>query len=262
MSTIEIELPRIPEIQDARLDDVYHRESRRQWFFGDEKKDRLEEALSLRDLAEFRDGRVLDVACGCGERAYALAEVSPGFDITAIDIDPRGIEIAQARYRPMPPNLHFHIGDVYNLSLYDGMMDMVTTSQSLHHFDRLEEALTQILRAMKPRAEFYFMDLNREYVPCYKGETRLPKGDVVPKARVVWALRKAVSDHEFLELFFNDKIFDGSEDAHARQLEILTICSYLAAYTPLEVRQAMVKVGFRLADVAGEGNLMKWIGVK
>ena len=259
--SIEAELPRIPEIQDARLDEVYIKQSKQQWFLGNRMDDTLEEALSLRDLADFSEGRVLEVACGCGERAYALAEVSQGFDITAIDIDPRCIDIAQARYRPMPPNLHFQLGDVYNLSLYDSTIDMVTTSQSLHHFNRLEDALTQILRAMKPGTEFYFMDFNREYLPVF-GDTQLPNGMVVPRTRLIWALRKSIPDSEFVELFFRDKIFDSTQNAHANQVQILTICSYLAAYTPLEVREAMVKAGFRIAEINNQGSLLSGIGVK
>ncbi len=261
MGIIETKLPRVPEIQDLRLDEVYIKESKRQWFLGEGKLDGLEEALSLKEVADIDKGNVLDVACGCGERAYFLAEVSPNFDITAIDIDPRCIETAQARYRPMPPNLHFKLGDVYDLSAYHEM-DMVTTSQALHHFDRLEDALAQILQAMKRGAEFYFMDLNREHLPCYEGETQLPGGRKVPKAHFIYEVRKKVPDNEFAEAFLKNEIFDHRQSAHTNRMEILTICSYIAAYTPLEVQQAMSKAGFRIIEITRKGGLMSGIGLK
>ena len=61
-------------------------------------------------------------------------------------------------------------------------------------------------------------------------------------------------------MFLQNKIFDG--EPHKNQLEILTICSYLAAYTPPEVERAMKKVGFRTVAVDRRENLITGIGVK
>jgi len=99
-------------------------------------------ALMLAQLpADLRGARVLDAGCGTGAGAAALA--ARGADVTAIDISPRLVEIAQARLpQGLPGRIDFSAGDMLDSSL--GRFDAVIAMDSLIYYTRpdLEAALT------------------------------------------------------------------------------------------------------------------------
>ena len=84
--------------------------------------------------------RVLDAGCGVGQVSQALAE--RGAQVTAIDISPSLIEIAQRR---IPSSLHnqieFLAGDMKNTAL--GSFDYVLAMDSLIYYSQRD--LTQVL---------------------------------------------------------------------------------------------------------------------
>jgi len=68
----------------------------------------------LLDFARFRtNGRLLDVGCGTGSMAHAMAARWPARDIVGIDIALP--YIAYARSQARPANLHFEIADAVRL---------------------------------------------------------------------------------------------------------------------------------------------------
>src|SRR5262245_17885588 len=76
---------------------------------------------------------VLDVACGPGLVACALAEVAR--HVTGIDLTPAMIEQAQARQRSKGlTNLTWVIGDAVPLPFADAAFSVVVTRYSFHHF--------------------------------------------------------------------------------------------------------------------------------
>ena len=98
-------------------------------------------AKLLSQLPNNLDGsRVLDAGCGVGQVSQALAE--QGAKVTAIDISPSLIEIAQRR---IPSSLHnqieFVAGDMNNTAL--GSFDYVLAMDSLIYYSQRD--LTQVL---------------------------------------------------------------------------------------------------------------------
>jgi SAM-dependent methyltransferase len=78
--------------------------------------------------------RVLEVGCGAGELALALA--GAGYDVTAVDpAAPEGPVFRRSRLEDFSP---------------DGMFDAVVASVSLHHLDDLGAALDKIADLVRP----------------------------------------------------------------------------------------------------------------
>jgi ubiquinone/menaquinone biosynthesis C-methylase UbiE len=93
--------------------------------------------------------RVLDVACGTGHTALALAPLVGsvvGIDLTAEMLD---------RARRLAPeagagNLEFRQGDVHALPFDAGSFDLVTCRRGAHHFGDIERALAEMRRVLAP----------------------------------------------------------------------------------------------------------------
>ncbi len=115
-------------------------------------------AMMLAQLpADLRGARVLDAGCGTGAASAELA--ARGADVTAIDISPRLVEIAQARLpEGLPGGVTFRAGDMLAADL--GHFDHVIAMDSLIYYTRpdLEAALDglsaragQIVFTLAPR---------------------------------------------------------------------------------------------------------------
>lgn len=91
------------------------------------------------------DARVVDVGCGQGQTAIALAQAYPNAEITGIDISPQQIERAEqvARERGML-NVQFVVADWPDFALPPAGIDLVVATQVIQ-FMPDEHAFAQYL---------------------------------------------------------------------------------------------------------------------
>jgi demethylmenaquinone methyltransferase/2-methoxy-6-polyprenyl-1,4-benzoquinol methylase len=100
---------------------------------------------------------VLDLACGTGDLAIAAAE--RGARVTGLDLVPRMIGLAARR--PDASRVGFLVGDMTTLPFGEAAFDVVTTGYGLRNVPRLDRALDEIARVLKPRGRFLSLDFNR-----------------------------------------------------------------------------------------------------
>ncbi len=98
---------------------------------------------------------VLELGCGAGYFTRELAR--SGADIIAIDVSPELLEIARANCSA--PNVRYEIRNAYDLSYPDAVFDSVVGSAVLHHL-KIEEALREIYRVLKPGGTIWFTEPN------------------------------------------------------------------------------------------------------
>ncbi len=89
------------------------------------------------------DATVLDVACGTGLVADALA--NRGYRVTGIDVSVPMLERARRRV----PAATFVAGDAENIPFAAASFDAATSGQAFHWFDRAK-ALGEIMRVVRP----------------------------------------------------------------------------------------------------------------
>ncbi len=128
---------------------------------------------------DLRGARVLDAGCGVGQVSQILAE--RGAQVTAIDISPSLIEIAQKR---IPSSLHeqieFVAGDMNNTAL--GSFDYVLAMDSLIYYSQSD--LAQVLANLSRRTSRHVVFTVAPKTPLltmmwYAGKLA-PRGDKSP----------------------------------------------------------------------------------
>jgi ubiquinone/menaquinone biosynthesis C-methylase UbiE len=101
---------------------------------------------------------VLDVACGPGLVACALAEVAR--QVTGIDLTPAMIEQARARQRARGlTNLTWLVGDAVPLPFPDAAFSVVVSRYAMHHFLDPKAVLAEMVRVCAPGGRVAVIDV-------------------------------------------------------------------------------------------------------
>lgn len=114
-----------------------------------------------RALSAIDGGNVLDVATGAGGFVAALAECLGSFE-TITGIDPLGSAIEKARESFEDERFAFEVGDVEKLSFADETFDTVAIANSLHHLERLDAGVSEMLRVLKPGGKLVIFEMYRD----------------------------------------------------------------------------------------------------
>jgi ubiquinone/menaquinone biosynthesis methyltransferase len=122
-------------------------------------------------LAGVRQGtRALDLACGTGDLAFALA--ADGARVVGLDITPRMVDLAREKRGQVPffpasssekmvPDPFFLVGDMLALPFPDRSFDLVTTGYGIRNVPDIDAALSEIRRVLRPGGLFLSLDFNR-----------------------------------------------------------------------------------------------------
>jgi demethylmenaquinone methyltransferase/2-methoxy-6-polyprenyl-1,4-benzoquinol methylase len=157
----------------------------------------------LIQLAAVRPGaRALDLCCGTGDVAFALADA--GAQVTACDFSEPMLQVARQRFlnrrNRRKEILTFLRADALHLPLASNTFDIVTVAYGLRNLADFRAGLTEMLRVLKPGGKLLILDFG--------------KPDSAPWRTAYFAYLK------FLVPLFG-KIFCGNSATHAYILESL-----------------------------------------
>src|SRR5262249_14256343 len=93
---------------------------------------------------------VLDVGCGTGEDARAIASGTPDVSVTGVDASEDKIREARARTLGLPRPVDFRVADAYALPFDDGTFDACRADRVFHHLVDPEKALAEMVRVTRP----------------------------------------------------------------------------------------------------------------
>ena len=114
----------------------------------------------LVDLAAVRAGSsALDVACGTGDIAFALA--ARGAHVIGLDLTPRMLELANAKPEAGGVRGRFLAGDMMALPFGDNRFDIVTTGYGIRNVPVIAPAIAEVRRVLRPGGLFLSLDFNR-----------------------------------------------------------------------------------------------------
>jgi demethylmenaquinone methyltransferase/2-methoxy-6-polyprenyl-1,4-benzoquinol methylase len=106
--------------------------------------------------------RVVDLACGTGDIAFTAAR--DGVTVIGFDITFRMIELARRKAQlaqPLARTPQFAVADMLALPLPDASIDVITTGYGLRNVPRLDDALREIARVLRPSGRLLSLDFNR-----------------------------------------------------------------------------------------------------
>jgi ubiquinone/menaquinone biosynthesis methyltransferase len=112
--------------------------------------------------ARIRPGeRVLDLACGTGDLAFAAGRC--GAEVVGVDLTSRMIELAKVRARQEmdAARIVWSVGDMTHLPVAAASFDVVTTGYGLRNVPDLAVALAEIHRVLRPGGRLYSLDFDR-----------------------------------------------------------------------------------------------------
>jgi ubiquinone/menaquinone biosynthesis C-methylase UbiE len=99
------------------------------------------------------DERAVDVGCGAGALALALAPFIG--EVVGVDRIPELLVLARER---APANASFVEGDATQLPFEDAAFDLVGTLRTLHHMPRPELVLAELARVARPGGQVLVID--------------------------------------------------------------------------------------------------------
>jgi ubiquinone/menaquinone biosynthesis C-methylase UbiE len=133
-----------------------------QAYFEEIEKHRYEQEPHIPQVAKFEEWRgknVLEVGCGLGTDLLQFARA--GARVTGIDLTPRAIELAAARFRLYNLDGIFEPGDAEHLSFPSETFDLVYSNGVLHHTPDIESAVSETYRVLKPGGTAILMLYNK-----------------------------------------------------------------------------------------------------
>jgi demethylmenaquinone methyltransferase / 2-methoxy-6-polyprenyl-1,4-benzoquinol methylase len=175
-------------------------------------------------------GRALDLCCGTGDIAFALAR--RGAAVTGLDFSRKMLEVAESRRLKNPKsnaqNPVFIQGDAQQVPFPDSTFDAVTVGYGLRNLASWEKGLAEMHRAARPGARLIVLDFGKP-------------------ANAVW--RKLYFGHLRCSVPLIGWLFCGNADAYAYILESLQ--HYPAQLAVAERMRALNLVNVRVINLLG-----------
>ncbi len=119
-------------------------------------------SLRARLVAELPpSGRLLDVGCGGGHLAVAIASARDDARITGLDLSPDQIRRARRRARPFGERVAFVEGSALEQPFSDGSFDMVVSVGSIKHWPDRPRGLAECVRVLRPGGTLAVIEADR-----------------------------------------------------------------------------------------------------
>lgn len=104
-----------------------------------------------------RGRTVLDIASGEGYGCYLLAQAAA--EVVGVDIDVETVRYAESQYAS--PKLRFLVGDATAIPVPTGSVDVVTSFETIEHFQDHELFLAEVARVLRPGGLLIISSPNR-----------------------------------------------------------------------------------------------------
>jgi ubiquinone/menaquinone biosynthesis C-methylase UbiE len=119
--------------------------------------------LSTHFLTREKHLRILDLGCGAGVSAFALAESYPHADVIGVDIATKMIEKARLRHQvefPQLSRLGFIEADATSLPFHDHSFDIAIGHSFLYLVPQKLKVLREVHRVLKSNGQLVLMEPN------------------------------------------------------------------------------------------------------
>ena len=115
--------------------------------------------------------RVLDLACGTGDVAFAVANLGHPSEVVATDFNAEMLAVAEQKAVDNPPAVpvSFSIADAQDLPFQDASFDVVTVAFGVRNFPDREKNFAEVLRVLKPGGRYIILEFSRPNFAPWRG---------------------------------------------------------------------------------------------
>ncbi len=122
-----------------------------------------------------RANDILDLGCGPGHLAAAIAQAQPDASVCGMDLDPVQVRLAD---RHAAPNLRYAVGASHAIPLDDESQDWVLATETFHHWKHPRRSLAEIARVLRPGGQLWIVegagDMTRDEFEAWTGKKPFP----------------------------------------------------------------------------------------
>ena len=125
----------------------------------------------VRAAAMTPTSRVLDLASGTGDVAFALANTGIPAEVVATDFVPEMLAVAEKKSAEHPPAVpvSFSVADAQELPFADASFDVVTVAFGVRNFPERERNFAEVLRVLKPGGRYIILEFSRPPFAPWRG---------------------------------------------------------------------------------------------
>ena len=127
--------------------------------------DRRWKAQLVATISWSNNQRVLDLACGTGDIAFAVA--AKGSRVVGLDITHRMLQLAAGKLQTSQ-RVSFVTGDMMALPFPDASFDVITTGYGLRNVPDLGGALREMCRVLRPGGRMLALDFDKPASPAVR----------------------------------------------------------------------------------------------
>lgn len=103
--------------------------------------------------------RLLDVGCGLGEAALALAcDLGDDGEVVGVDISTEMVRVARSKAGDAPCRVRFTVGDARSIAEPGGSFDVVRSERTLQWLAEPEAAIAEMARVVRPGGRVSLID--------------------------------------------------------------------------------------------------------
>ena len=115
--------------------------------------------------------RVLDLASGTGDVAFALANLGHPADVVATDFVSEMLAVAEkkAAEHPAAVPVSFSVADAQELPFEDASFDVATVAFGVRNFPERERNFAEVLRVLKPGGRYVILEFSRPPFALWRG---------------------------------------------------------------------------------------------
>lgn len=124
--------------------------------------DRYWRRKAIKELKLAQPLKILDVATGTGDFALLACKMLGNCSLTGIDISEKMMDVAQKKVEKegLSHRIAFQKEDCTALSFADHSFDAVTVAFGIRNFEKLDLALTEMLRVLRPGGQLIVLELS------------------------------------------------------------------------------------------------------